>query len=113
MVDILGHGQHTGAQPPLVPGVLGVALDLEQFTVFYMRQNPAAAVAARTGGPRGSPHYLGTSRTHGCPSIKSWIVFPVREVLKNKYQAVSQSARRFGKRCIATFTKAVQGLITA
>jgi hypothetical protein len=29
-----------------------------------MRQYPAAAVAARPGGPGGGPHYLGTCRTH-------------------------------------------------
>jgi hypothetical protein len=41
-----------------------------------MRQNPAAAVAARTGGPCGGAHDFSTSRTHwGVPQSEVGLFF--------------------------------------
>jgi hypothetical protein len=85
-MDILGHRQDPGAQPALAPRVFGIPLDLEQFPVFDVRQYPAAAVAARPGGPGGSSHDFNACRIHcDAPQSEVGFVFPAVRALAMAY----------------------------
>jgi hypothetical protein len=53
MIDVLGHGETTGADPPLIPRVLRIAFDLDELPVLDVRQDTTGTMAARSGGPTG------------------------------------------------------------
>ncbi len=71
MVSILGHRQTSGAETPLVPGMIGIAFDLDQFTILDVRQYPTAAVTARAGRPGSGAHDLAVFTFHHSSSIAS------------------------------------------
>jgi len=64
MIDVLGHRQAPGAEASLIPGMIGVALDLDQSAVLDVSQDAAPTVAAGTGGPSGGAHNLAVSTRH-------------------------------------------------
>jgi hypothetical protein len=58
MINVLSHRQTPGTETSLVPGMIRIAFDLDQFSILDVSENTTAAMAAGTGGPGRCVHDL-------------------------------------------------------
>jgi hypothetical protein len=64
MIGILRHRQTSGTETPLIPGMIRITFDLDQFAILNVCQYPAATMAAGPGRPCSGAHDLAVSVFH-------------------------------------------------
>ncbi len=69
MIHILGHGQGSGAQAALVPGVIRISFDFDELSVLDMGQDAATAMASRSGRPGGRFKNAAFGLLHSPPPV--------------------------------------------